>query len=86
MRVSGLSYGCPPQSRTMLGDDSPMPRMKLPPVSWLSVSAAIACTSGVRVCAGTTAVPMRMPGTPTASAPAIAYASPPPTSASHSSS
>ena len=86
MRVSGLSYGWPPQSRTMFGDDSPTPSTKLPPVSWLRLIAAIACTIGVRVCSGTTAVPMRMPGAPTASAPAIAYASPPATSASQISS
>ena len=46
--------------------------MKLPSVSWLSVIAAIACIMGVRVCAGTTAVPMRIPGTPCATAPASA--------------
>ena len=70
----------------MLGDESPIPRMKLPLVSWLSVIAAIACIIGVRVCAGTTAVPMRIPGTPCATAPASAYESPSLTSAIHISS
>ena len=59
MRASGFSNGIPYQPSTTCGPETPIPRMKRPPLRWSIVIAAIAVAVGWRADICMIAVPRR---------------------------
>ncbi len=78
--VSGLSKGWPAKRLTSTSLEAPTPSANRPGASPATVMAAMDSTKALRVCTGTTATPRSM-SVAIASAPSMAKASGPSTSA-----